>query len=492
MTPFPLGVRSLFAGLPDEPSHEATRPPNWAATFTPSIHQGALDPARAIVIGDRGTGKSFWASVLADDGMRRRVSVRYPGLGLDRVVSALGFSSNPTTLRHPTASVIARIGTDTERLESLWRAVVLRLSPHPPAALAGEAIDWTQAAAWVADDPALRAAELLALDARLLESGQVYVLVFDALDLLGERWSDIRARMRGLIRLALAVRPLRAVRVKLFLRPDMAEDQTMWAVGDASKLRHNEVELLWRRRDLYGLLWTLLGNPERPEAGAQFRDYCRTLIGTAFKNEDGTWRPPLGLVADEAEQEKVFHALAGEWMGRDRRRGNTFTWVTNHLADAAGYAAPRSFLLAMRGAAQSARSTEFVLDRSGIEDGVRRASKVRVDELSEDYRWMGTVLEALKGLTVPIEKMQLISRWQERDTLATLRTLAEHEAQDHRFIPPEGVLDARNDELAYRSLTDVMVRLRIFLELADDRINIPDLFRLRADIKRRGGMKPRG
>ena len=36
----------------------------------------------------------------------------------------------------------------------------------------------------------------------------------------------------------------------MFMRPDMADDRRMWMVGDASKLRHDEVQLRWTRRDL--------------------------------------------------------------------------------------------------------------------------------------------------------------------------------------------------------------------------------------------------
>lgn len=488
MKPFPLPVRDAFANLPDEAHHDATKPPDWAATFTPQGHQGALDPARTIVIGDRGTGKSFWSSVLVDDAMRRRVARQYPALGLDRVVSALGFSGNAFANSYPTASVIGRIGSNEERTEALWRSVLLARSPFPPPALRVVGNDWELATQWVLEDPALRNAEFRELDETLAQKGHVYVLVFDALDLIAEHWADIRSRMRGLIRVAVAVRSLRCVRMKLFLRPDMAEDQAMWAVGDASKLRHNEVALRWRRRDLYGLLWTLLANT--PDGGSAFREYCRALPGAEFKQEDGSWRPGRGLTEDDARQETIFHALAGQWMGRDRRRGNTFFWVPNHLADAVGSAAPRSFLLAMRDAANATKSTEFVLDRAGIEAGVRKASSVRVRELAEDYRWMPLVLKALEGLTVPIDQDRLVDRWRERDTLAGLRSLVEQAGRDQRFIPPGLVLDSADESNAYRNLIATMIGLRIFFELTDGRINMPDLFRLNARIKRRGGIRP--
>jgi hypothetical protein len=35
------------------------------------------------------------------------------------------------------------------------------------------------------------------------------------------------------------------------------------------------------------------------------------------------------------------------------------------------------------------------------------------------------------------------------------------------------------------------MRLKIFFPLSDGRINMPDLFRLQVNVKRKGGMKPR-
>ena len=106
--------------------------------------------------------------------------------------------------------------------------------------------------------------------------------MFDALDVIAEQWSAIRVQMEGLIKLTLAVRALSAVRTKLFIRPDMADDRRLWEVGDASKLRHGEVRLAWKRLDLYGLLWTLLANsPDDNESpgGKAFRDHCGNAFG---------------------------------------------------------------------------------------------------------------------------------------------------------------------------------------------------------------------
>jgi len=498
---FPIIVREAFKLLPDEASHIASKPPQKENVFTPADHAGALDPHRAVVVGDRGTGKSFWSSVLIDRDIRNLVAQLYPRLPLAQVEAGLGFSDDRMTEDHPTPSVIANIVNEGYSAEDLWRAVMLCLAPIPTpgAPNVGPSPDWLKWTQWVAADPARRNAAFRALDEALARQNRIYVLVFDALDLLAEDWRGIRKQMDGIIQLALAVRALKAVRIKMFIRPDMADDDRLWAVGDASKLRHNMVELNWKRRDLYGLLWTLLANSHchppincsGKDPATAFREFCYREFNARFDHVDEVWRPSANLTEDEELQQKVFRALAGDYMGAGPTKGDTYKWVPNHISDAAGFAAPRSFLLAMKEAAENAKSNETVLDVAGIQAGARKASKVRVEELSEDYRWMKQVLNDMQHLVVPLPEADLVARWQERGTLRKLKEQAETERYDNRYIPPGNVLEVLEEREAYRQLIDQMVRLKIFFRLNDGRINMPDLFRLQAKVKRKGGMKPR-
>lgn len=129
---FPLEVRAAFKILPDEAAHIATKAPRWAGVFTPDDHQGALDPNCSVVVGDRGTGKSFWSSVLINGDIRNLVAKRYPRLALDRVEGELGFSNAEMTAKHPAPSQIAEIISAGYRAEDLWRAVLLRFAPFQP------------------------------------------------------------------------------------------------------------------------------------------------------------------------------------------------------------------------------------------------------------------------------------------------------------------------------------------------------------------------
>jgi hypothetical protein len=493
ITKFPLIVRRAFDSLPQESAHLATNAPRWAEVFTPNDHQGALDPDRSVVVGDRGTGKSFWSSVLINPPIRNLVAQRYPRLGLDRVDGRLGFSDAEMKATHPGRAEIATIIKAGHTAEDLWRAVFLRFAPEPPAGIPASSSGWKPVVDWVATDPGRRNSEFRAMDQVLAKAGTTYVLVVDALDVIADEWAAIRVQLEGLIKVALAVRALHSVRMKLFIRPDMADDRRLWEVGDASKLRHSEVMLAWRRRDLYGLLWTVLANsPDDPDSqgAAGFRNHCAQFFDSKFEYQNDSWRPRQRLVEDEDRQQEVFRALAGDYMGAGPTKGDTYKWVTNHLSDAAGFAAPRSFLLAMKEGAVQTKSQETVLDKTGIESGARSASKVRVEELSEDYRWMDTVLKAMEGLIVPLTEEDLVVRWKQRRTIAALKNLAG--GRDRRFIPPGAVLETRDENEAYTKLIEQLMRLKVFFSLSDGRINMPDLFRLQANVKRKGGMKPRG
>ena len=104
---------------------------------------------------------------------------------------------------------------------------------------------------------------------------------------------------------------------------------------------------------------------------------------------------------------------------------------------------------------------------------------------------MNTVLQAMDSLVVPLTEQDLVDRWKIRKTLVALKAVADNESRDRRFIPPGDVLDAASETDAYPKLIEQLIRLKIFFRLSDGRINMPDLFRLQVNVKRKGGMKPR-
>lgn len=60
-------IREQFRRLDPSASHELNAPPSVVDVYTPADHESALDVERPLVVGDRGMGKTFWTSALADD-----------------------------------------------------------------------------------------------------------------------------------------------------------------------------------------------------------------------------------------------------------------------------------------------------------------------------------------------------------------------------------------------------------------------------------------
>ncbi len=288
-------------------------------------------------------------------------------------------------------------------------------------------------------------------------------------------WSTLVTVHRELCELLLDLRVYRAIRAKAFMRRDVIADPKVLTFPDASKLRTAAVELTWRRADLYGLLWQHLANG--PEHSAVFRALHR---GWAKQGKlAGAWHVPEPLREDEDEQAALWRRLAGNWMGANERKGDTYTWLTNHLADADGRVSPRSFLTAVRVAAEKTRDAEATpIHHSAIQEGVREASTIRAREIGEDFPWMKTALDALDGLLVPCTATAMLKAWNSARLASALD-------QD------EGARSRRSQGRGLDALLEELIELGVIQRLRDGRINVPDVYRLGFGMRRKGGVTPR-
>lgn len=485
----PMGaVRSALKAFKSSTAEIASQAPSWNRVLTVRDHEGALDPRRALVIGDRGTGKSFWTGALLSPAGRERLATVYPRLGLEKLDVALGFGSDEFTAEHPVAGELVSLMAAGFDPEAIWRAVILASAPEGLVPAELQVKDWEKRVAWVAQDPALRRGHFVELDRALAGQGKRLLIIFDALDTLAAKWDDIARLMRGLLQVSLFLRSSKSIFAKLFLRPDMADDPTLWAVGDSSKLRYDEVTLVWARKDLYALLIQSLANHESTSAAVA--EYVFERFSVNLSRRSDRFEVPDQLLESEGEQQKFFALLAGNFMGANATKGRTYTWVPNHLANARGYAAPRSFLYALAVAAESSKSTTTALDVGGIQEGVRQASKIRMSELREDYRWIDTIFRPLKDMLVPVERGEVVKRWREQKVVAGVYREMDKD-QSGRYLPPPRVNTRLDDASTHAALIETLDHLGIVETTADGRLNMPDLFRLAAGVKRKGGVRLR-
>jgi hypothetical protein len=477
-------IRDALSKVEPASSHAADQPPDPMDIYTPVDHEAALDPERPLVVGGRGVGKSFWAGALLGAESRKFVSENYPRLGLNNCDAKLGFAGvDQAEGGPPSAQTFSELMVkDKFSAETIWRAVVLRcvadvVNVELPTRYRG--VDGL--VAWANQDSERLQIALRKADSELEKKGRRLVIVFDAIDRLGENWNEIRDRSRALLKVALAMKSYRAIKLKIFMRVDQADDTTLFNFPDASKLLGAKVNLDWNRADLYGLLFTTLikNTQSRLPISSLIQRTASLKVSRGVKAS-----LPLELKSDEDLQEAVFRELAGPYMGSDRRRGKTYSWIHNHLADAHGRVSPRSFLEAMRVAAKAgAHLAGSVFEPKGLQSGLQAASTVRVDQLREEFGWIQSALEPLADLRVPCIELELFTRWKDAFTIETIRKTSTSDG----FLMP---LEFESPESDPKALLDAMVRIGVAERRVDGRINVPDIYRVAAKLLRKGGVRP--
>jgi hypothetical protein len=233
-------------------------------------------------------------------------------------------------------------------------------------------------------------------------------------------------------------------------------------------------ELSWERHDLHGLLWQRLINAP-DEHGERLRKLC------PHTQQGNSWRVSEEMRRETGAQRQAFEQLAGQWMGKDPRRGVPYTWSVSHLADGRGRTSPRSFLAAIRQAAEDSAERymdhPYPLHYESIKRGIRKASQIRVDEIAEDYPWVPKVLSVLSRMNVPCEFDAIQAKWQEKFPGGPQSIPSDR-------LPPQHVAGG------WEGLCEDLLRLGLFNTRKDGRIDMPDLYRVGFGLGRKGGVKP--
>lgn len=450
--------------------------------FAPEHHIGALDPNTTIVLGSRGAGKSFWAGVLANSDTRAVASKIYPSLKLNAVQVELGFTGQGGDNSVSRETVDAQVLEGTERVRGalLWRCVMLRallmaVDPSQPMPRIGQMMrDYADPEDW---EYAMSTA-----DTQLALRSERVVVLFDALDALAEDWGRLRDLTDSLLSVAWSVRGYRSARAKLFMRPDQIRDLGLRFV-ELPKMIAGATRIIWRGTDLYGMLFAKLA---LNRDGAQRRAFIDLLSSSGFS------LPPTtpdrfrrsGLAFNSRVQQLVFANIAGRFMGRSNKKGRTYDWPLNHLADGHGEVTPRSFLTLMIRAAKATQVNHTqVISAESIRVGLREASKARVEQLDTEFKWIGRVLAPLARLQVPCSQDVIVERWADTSTLPAVMK----RASAKEFLPP---IDSKTDGTDAEKLISKLVRMGVLTKRADGRYDMPDLFRVAARLLRKGGVAP--
>jgi hypothetical protein len=444
--------------------------------YVPRSHARALHPDHPLVRGIRGAGKSLWWEVMQSRRYAALLRDFFPGRAPRQIRVTAGFGVSPAPDHYPGKdNLTALLARYDPRL--IWRTIIF----HQTAAVSiREWPDtWSKRLAWLSAHPEEVERALSSEDLRARTAETMLLLVFDALDLTADTW-DARARLLdGLLRNLQEFRAYQGIRLKAFVRPDMLIGPEIGRFPDASKLMSSAVELDWPRTELFGLLWQYLSNA--PQGSEAFRRSCQLDFRQRFQTAGEVWLAPAAMNTDEKVQRRIFEAIAGQWMGRDRRRGFPYTWLPSHLMDVHRQTSPRSFLAALRTAAEESerryREHPHALHYEAIKRGVQQASRIRVREVAEDFDWLEEVMQPLKDLKVPCELSEIIERWQQVRLEVRLGKQL------------RGVLPRPSGAFA-EGLCEQLREIGIFEFTSAGRINLPDVYRVGFGLRRMGGVKP--
>lgn len=262
------------------------------------------------------------------------------------------------------------------------------------------------------------------------------------------------------------------LKAKIFLRSDLYNNKSLHFV-DSSKMRAYHLELKWDSLSLYRLLVKRLANSNNDTAFT----YLKSIPDLITDKNSMT----LGYLPGDSEAafKEFVRKIIGKYMGKDPKRGLSYSWVPNHIQDANGELSPRPFLKCFVFAATEMYEHSSDIDKlegdrlispSSLQGALAEVSKDRVKELvSEEYGWLEVLNQRIKGQTMLMERSEFlkylsIDNW----------TKVEREALPG--TTPEDLLDALED-------------LGIFSETGDERINAPEIYLHGFGLKRRGGIK---
>ncbi len=471
---------AVFGALPFDTSFQGNAP-EPQGIFVPSTHRRALQLESSLVVGGRGVGKTFWCSAIISPQTRNLLGETVAELAATEVHP--GFSETPRVELYPSADVFRTLLERGFSPYNIWRGVLARWA-HAQLQEHESDPSWQDTLTWVVDDPEKLDRRLSQLDLSLKSRNKFGLILFDALDRLALDWRTMDTIIRDLMRVVLSLKPYGKLRGKIFLREDHFHHRRIADFPDASKLTATRTELTWELQDLHGLLWHYCCNARDPH-GKILRAFVEQVVGRPPKEiKNNIWSIDRETFNDSTLR-ALFHVLAGKYMGKDARRGNTYLWSVGHLADGRGQTSPRSYLAALRGAAEDSLQNYadhgHPLHFESIKRGVVAASKIRIEELAEDYPWVKTLMAPLKGKNVPCEKEDVIGAWQDHYSSPSEAVAP---GDEEPRLPPEHL-----DQGWFGVIQD-LADLGVFDPLNDGRLNMPDLYRVGFGLGRHGGVKP--
>jgi len=453
-------------------------------------HVRAFDPDVALVVGERGTGKSALFRAVFENGLlpalaRHAPAPRLPSGAPERTQWVQAY---PMHRGFPDAFGLRRCleGDGGERALKLWFAYLIRAladQTERVEGLAGPALSSMVKSPGASPSEVLQAFDeaeheplvlLDRIDERLEHEDRWLFVGYDELDTLGGYdWDVMRQALRGLIGFwASYARRWRRLRVKLFLRTDLFRRHAHFGGADLAKLAANRAELTWSDRNLFAMLIKRIANTDD-----DLFAYCRAGKVPFVEPDD----PDLGHVPkllQAQEARPLIERMLGQYMGAGAKKGRTFTWVLDHLRDARRHVAPRNLVRLFEQAATKEQANQKarvpkLLHPTALRQALEDVSADHVQQgINNEWPWLYGVKKRVNGNLMPMDRREF------RERLTADWDSSWGSQPDLR--PP---VDSPAE------LIDYLLELGVVRERTRDRVDVPDVYLYGLGLKRKGGVR---
>lgn len=229
-------------------------------------------------------------------------------------------------------------------------------------------------------------------DRLLMRDSRHVCLSFDGLDTgfeTGRRAAEWLGRRSAFVAALLQIllewrAKLRRVAFKVFLREDIFIATEMQNKSHLAPTTH---ELRWKTDDI----WRIVLNVVTTGSGQYY-----AIVRRVFPGADRPWQ------VDSDTLKRLLFPLWGEHIQRGKK-AYTASYIERRLSDAADRLFPRTLVQLLQAAVQEERSvtrvlqSDRVLSHSSLRSGVEASSRQRVEDLRTEYVELAPYLEALKG-----------------------------------------------------------------------------------------------
>ena len=449
---------------------------------------------RFLIIGGRGSGKTYlYSTLLTEDGFNLIMHDNsMSGFNSHIDLPLVGFSPNDP---FPSSEVLAQCITDKDAT-TYWAGSLLFVTLQK---ITDSALHETirnilgdelysifsninylpQLSNWLfslRSKPEIWERALKEIDTFLSTKRQRFFLIYDYLDRVATEYSNLFPFIRTLISFWFRrISRWKNIYCKIFLRNDLFESNQLY-FPDASKLGRHIIRLKWRPAALYQLLVKRLANSES-QVTIDYLQQTNGLISDCPLDLSG-YSPTNNV----SILENFISRLIGRYMGKTPKKGSSFLWIPNHLQDANGVLAPRSFLKCFSASAKFMSSSPCsTLDQlsndqlilpSAIQRAVMEVSRDRVAELQEEYPWLSQLQTAFNELTMLMDRDDFIDH-------IDMRLWSQ---EDRKMLP----------EQTPQGLFSILQELGIVLVTPENRVNVPEIYLHGFNMKRKGGIRRAG